>query len=83
MVESAYIHIPFCKSKCAYCSFVSFNRLEMITGYVYALLKDISDNYCGEKLRTLYFGGGTPSLLPIDLLSKIIKKFKFQNNYEQ
>ena len=82
MVESAYIHIPFCKSKCAYCSFVSFNRLEMITGYVYALLKDISDNYCGEKLRTLYFGGGTPSLLPIDLLSKIIKKFNFQNNYE-
>ena len=82
MVESAYIHIPFCKSKCAYCSFVSFNRLEKITGYVYALLKDISDNYCGEKLRTLYFGGGTPSLLPIDLLSKIIKKFKFQNNYE-
>ena len=82
MVESAYIHIPFCKSKCAYCSFVSFNKLEMIIGYVYALLKDISDNYCGEKLRTLYFGGGTPSLLPIDLLSKIIKKFKFQNNYE-
>mgnify|MGYP002769658789 FL=1 len=82
MVESAYIHIPFCKSKCAYCSFVSFNKLEMITGYVYALLKDISDNYCGEKLRTLYFGGGTPSLLPIDLLSKIIKKFNFQNNYE-
>ena len=82
MVESAYIHIPFCKSKCAYCSFVSFNRLEKITGYVYALLKDISDNYCGEKLRTLYFGGGTPSLLPIDLLNKIIKKFKFQNNYE-
>ncbi len=82
MVESAYIHIPFCKSKCAYCSFVSFNKLEMITGYVYALLKDISDNYCGEKLRTLYFGGGTPSLLPIDLLSKFIKKFNFQNNYE-
>lgn len=82
MVESAYIHIPFCKSKCAYCSFVSFNKPEMITGYVYALLKDISDNYCGEKLRTLYFGGGTPSLLPIDLLSKIIKKFNFQNNYE-
>ena len=82
MVESAYIHIPFCKSKCAYCSFVSFNKLEMITGYVYALLKDISDNYCGEELRTLYFGGGTPSLLPIDLLSKIIKKFNFQNDYE-
>lgn len=82
MVESAYIHIPFCKSKCAYCSFVSFNKLEMLTGYVYALLKDINDNYGGEELKTLYFGGGTPSLLPIDLLNKIIKKFNFQKDYE-
>lgn len=82
MVESAYIHIPFCKSKCAYCSFVSFNKLEMLTGYVYALLKDINDNYGGEELKTLYFGGGTPSLLPIDLLNKIIKKFNFQQDYE-
>ena len=82
MVESAYIHIPFCKSKCAYCSFVSFNKLEMLTGYVYALLKDINDNYGGEELKTLYFGGGTPSLLPIDLLNKIIEKFNFQQDYE-
>ena len=82
MVESAYIHIPFCKSKCGYCSFVSFNKLEMITGYVYALLKDISDNYDGEELRTLYIGGGTPSLLPLELLKKIVKKFNLKKEYE-
>ena len=76
MVKSAYIHIPFCKSKCKYCSFVSFNRPELITGYVFALLKDISDNYKGEELKTLYFGGGTPSLVPIELLKKVINKFK-------
>lgn len=82
MVNSAYIHIPFCKSKCKYCSFVSFNRPELMTGYVYALLKDISENYHGEALKTLYFGGGTPSLLPVELLARIIKQFKLQENYE-
>ncbi|OLA73001.1 MAG: hypothetical protein BHW62_07860 [Acinetobacter sp. CAG:196_36_41] len=82
MVNSAYIHIPFCKSKCKYCSFVSYNRPEMMIGYVYALLKDISVNYRGEELNTLYFGGGTPSLLPVDFLEKIIKPFIFSKNYE-
>lgn len=82
MTRSAYIHIPFCKSKCKYCSFVSYTKPDMITGYIYALLKDISDNYKGEELRTLYFGGGTPSLVPAELLGKVISKFKFQNEYE-
>ena len=75
MPTSAYIHIPFCKSKCKYCSFVSFNKPELMTGYVYSLLKEISEEYSGEKLKTLYFGGGTPSLLPINLVEKIINKF--------
>lgn len=82
MAKSAYIHIPFCKSKCKYCSFVSFNRPELITGYIFALLKDISDNYKGEELKTLYFGGGTPSLIPIELLKKVINKFKLTENAE-
>lgn len=82
MAKSAYIHIPFCKSKCKYCSFVSFNRPELITGYIFALLKDISDNYKGEELKTLYFGGGTPSLVPIELLKKVINKFKLIENAE-
>ena len=53
-----------------------------MTGYVYALLKDISENYRGEELKTLYFGGGTPSLLPVELLEKIIKPFIFSEDYE-
>lgn len=82
MTYSVYIHIPFCKSKCKYCSFVSFNRPELMTGYVYALLKDIKENYAGENLRTLYFGGGTPSLLNVEFLEKLIKLFNFADNYE-
>lgn len=54
----------------------------MMTGYVYSLLKDISENYRGEELKTLYFGGGTPSLLPVELLEKIIKPFIFSKDYE-
>ncbi len=81
-MSSAYIHIPFCKSKCKYCSFVSFNRPESMSGYVFALLKDISENYRGEALKTLYLGGGTPSLLPVELLAKIVKPFNFLDDYE-
>lgn len=83
MPKACYIHIPFCNGgKCKYCSFVSFNKLDLITGYIYSLLKEISEYYSGEELKTLYFGGGTPSLIPIDLLQKIIKKFSFTENAE-
>ena len=82
MTEFCYIHIPFCKQKCNYCAFVSYPCLDKITGYVFSLLKEISEKYNNEELKTLYIGGGTPSLLPTNLLSKIIKKFKFANNVE-
>lgn len=82
MVTSAYIHIPFCLSKCKYCSFVSFDTISKKTGYLYSLLKEIDYYYQGEKLKTLYFGGGTPSLMKIDELNKIIKKFNCDNSTE-
>ena len=79
-----YIHIPFCVHKCLYCDFPSYGGIrQYIPGYVQALCREIK-TWAGKGLQadTVYFGGGTPSLLPIDLLSKIIKKFNFQNNYE-
>lgn len=82
MTKNCYIHIPFCKKKCNYCAFVSSPCLERITGYMYSLYKEISEKYAGEELETLYIGGGTPSLLPIDLLSKLIKKFRLANGAE-
>ncbi len=82
MPKACYIHIPFCKKKCKYCSFVSFNNLNLITGYVYSLLKEINESYNGEKLDTLYFGGGTPSLVSVELLSKVVNKFVLKENSE-
>lgn len=82
MVKNVYIHIPFCKSKCKYCSFVSFCLLNLKSDYLSALQKEIIQSYKNEKLNTLYFGGGSPSLLTADEFSKIIKLFITDNSTE-
>lgn len=82
MATSVYVHIPFCKSKCKYCSFVSFINQDKKNEYISALIEEISNNYKGELLKTLYFGGGTPSLISIDSLKKILKIFKFDSECE-
>ena len=81
-VTSAYIHIPFCKSKCKYCSFVSGENIERKIGYLYSLLKEIDYYYRGEPLKTLYIGGGTPSVMEPEDLGKIINKFNFGSGAE-
>lgn len=80
--QSAYIHIPFCKTKCFYCAFTSTCNLNLETGYVISLLKDIDTNYQENPLKTLYIGGGTPSILPLKHVQKIMNKFNLQENAE-
>ena len=75
MVESVYIHIPFCKRKCNYCTFVSYPKLDLRQKYINALFTEIKNRYRGEELNTIYFGGGTPSLLAINDIKKILKCF--------
>lgn len=62
-----YIHIPFCKKKCIYCDFYSIGATaELEAAYVSALVKELrmrKSELRGEAVETLYFGGGTPSLL--------------------
>jgi len=82
MPKNAYIHIPFCKSKCNYCTFVSFDSLEIKKQYLESLSVQIKSEYKQERLNTLYFGGGTPSLLSIDEISSVIKLFNFADNPE-
>jgi len=58
-----YIHIPFCVRKCDYCDFFSLpGRSDLIEPYIYALLKE-SEKYRDISFKTVYLGGGTPSLL--------------------
>lgn len=67
-----YIHIPFCGSKCAYCDFYSLRRPEWMAPYVDAVLAEWQARSGDRIPDTLYLGGGTPSILPIPLLEKLI-----------
>lgn len=71
-----YIHVPFCKSKCRYCDFASYQGALAKFGedYISALISEISGYKKEEKIPvdTVYFGGGTPSILPVPLLEKVL-----------
>lgn len=82
MIKNAYIHIPFCKSKCNYCSFTSFVDSLNIEKYLFCLKNEIKHFYENEKLNTLYFGGGTPSLLNINQIKELLNLFDFEDNAE-
>lgn len=83
-----YIHIPFCQRKCKYCDFVSFDRCneKMKEKYIQAILKEIENCDKTKKASTIYFGGGTPSILPAEeiqrILEKIRQKFEIAKNAE-
>ena len=75
-MSGIYIHVPFCKSKCAYCNFFSLVTEKKVDDYVEALKKEIVDrrSYLGDELvETIYFGGGTPSLLPTKYVEEILE----------
>ena len=74
-----YIHIPFCKNKCVYCNFYSIASSHYYNDFVSALLSEIElqKNYLeGAKVKTIYFGGGTPSLLVQKDLMHIFEKLQ-------
>ena len=75
-----YIHIPFCKQKCSYCDFHFSTTFENYrSDMIEAIINEIEvrkDYLVDQKIETLYFGGGTPSLLTFNELSRIIKKVK-------
>lgn len=75
-----YVHIPFCLSKCIYCDFLSFaNKQDKYEEYVAALeiqAKSYSAKTKNKVFDTVYFGGGTPSILPAFLIEKIVYALK-------
>ncbi|MEI3499426.1 MAG: radical SAM protein [Bacilli bacterium] len=85
MIESVYIHIPFCQTR-LYCDFAKlYYKKEWRDNYLDALEKEINQKYKNEKIKTIYIGGGTPSSLNLDQLKKlfnIINKFNLDQNLE-
>ncbi len=81
---SLYIGVPFCPTRCAYCSFISqamAHNQKFVLPYVDALIKEIEETAImakalGFKAETIYFGGGTPSSLPPKSLERLIKSVK-------
>ena len=91
---SIYIQIPFCKHRCAYCDFNTYaNQEDTIPAYVNALIKEI--NFVGNQtskldnqptIQTIFFGGGTPSLLSApqfdSILQSLFSSFNISSNAE-
>ena len=89
-MQGIYIHIPFCKQACTYCDFhfsTTFEsyRRQMIETIVREL-QDRFDYLEGQSIETIYFGGGTPSLLSVEeiqlLVNTIYKDYKVVENPE-
>ncbi len=81
MIEGLYIHIPFCNTKCPYCDFMSFvsEDKSLMDKYIKTLKKELLlhiDNNLKFNLKTIYFGGGTPSLLEPEQINNLIDFIK-------
>ncbi|SFT58618.1 oxygen-independent coproporphyrinogen-3 oxidase [Chryseobacterium formosense] len=84
-----YIHIPFCKQKCSYCNFHFSTSLNFKDEMLDAMKKEIflrKDELQNKNIQSLYFGGGTPSVLSADeiksLIDEVLKYFNFKNDIE-
>lgn len=84
-----YIHIPFCKQKCSYCNFHFSTSLNFKDEMLDAMKKEIffkKDELQNKNLQSLYFGGGTPSVLSADeiksLIDEVLKHFSFNSDIE-
>jgi len=72
-----YLHIPFCKHKCGYCDFNAYAGMDrLMPDYVDAIERELvfaRERYPFQQLETVYLGGGTPSLLPAELMARLLR----------
>ncbi|HEY5910205.1 MAG TPA: radical SAM protein, partial [Verrucomicrobiae bacterium] len=75
-IASLYVHVPFCAQKCSYCAFFSeASSGELINRYVAALIRELELLATDLKPRTIFFGGGTPSILNLRQWEQILSAF--------
>ncbi|WES97189.1 radical SAM family heme chaperone HemW [Chryseobacterium arthrosphaerae] len=84
-----YIHIPFCKQKCSYCNFHFSTSLNFKDEMLHAMKTEImlrKNELQNKSLKSLYFGGGTPSILSVDeinsLIDEVLRYFSFEKDIE-
>lgn len=79
-VEALYIHVPFCAQKCAYCAFFSeASSGELVNRYVSALVRELAIVAADLRPKTIFFGGGTPSILNLRQWEKIFRAMQKHN----
>ncbi len=67
-----YLHVPFCRTKCGYCDFNSYAGLDaLFEPYVEALIREV-ERAAPARVRTVFFGGGTPTVLPVSFVERIL-----------
>src|SRR5271155_3421644 len=79
-ISSLYVHVPFCAQKCVYCAFYSeASSGELINRFVHALVREMEIVADDLKLKTIFFGGGTPSLLNLRQWETILRAMEKLN----
>ncbi len=82
--RNLYVHIPFCRHKCGYCDFNAYAGMDrLMPEYVDALFQELDlarTRWSFEALDTLYLGGGTPSLLPAELMARLLAGLRSRFN---
>ena len=75
--QHLYLHLPFCKHKCGYCDFNAYAGMDrLMPDYVGALERELAsarEQHPFARLETVYLGGGTPSLLPAELITRLLR----------
>ena len=79
-MRSVYIHVPFCERICSYCDFTKMLcHQEWVGKYLSSLKSEIKSLYNDDKVKSIYIGGGTPSVLSEKDLTSILKLIKIFN----
>jgi oxygen-independent coproporphyrinogen III oxidase len=75
-MSGVYIHVPFCEQRCYYCAFtVAVSSSEAYAPYIDRLIREIEISGFKDAPRTIYFGGGTPSIVPAAMLGRVLDAF--------
>lgn len=80
-LAAAYIHIPFCAVRCPYCDFAVVEGQSEVDAYFSALITEVARGESWRPLDAVFFGGGTPSYVDVDLLRRVVEQLERQYGF--